>query len=253
MAEDVGHGASRVAQLEESALDRFREAAFRGVAVVVPVLVTLYVLNVAVGVATGLLEPLKAVLDAFEIASNVSEIIIDVVGIVAIVALTVLVGVVAEFNVGERVIEHFDEGIQRVPGVGAVYKSFRQMSDVMLESDADNFQSVKLVEFPHSDAYTLGFTTTDTPDPISSAAGYEEMQTLFLPLAPNPVMGGHLTHVPEDQVMDVDMTVEEGMRTIVTMGVAISAPEGEDGLSRERLEELTGQSVADSKTNGESS
>lgn len=47
------------------------------------------------------------------------------------------------------------------------------------------------------------------------------MQTLFVPLAPNPVMGGFLTHLPDERVHDVDLTVEEGVQSIVTSGAAI--------------------------------
>ncbi|MFC3476966.1 DUF502 domain-containing protein [Halobacterium litoreum] len=237
----------------ESMYDRIREATLTGVAVVVPILVTLYVLSVAVGVVTDLLDPLVVLLEELGVAPNASELIVDVVGVGVIFAVTVVVGFAASFQSGEQVLEYFDKALERIPGVGAVYKSFRQMSDVMLESDADNFQSVKLVEFPHQDAYTLGFSTTETPDPITTAAGHEDMQTLFLPLAPNPVMGGHLTHVPKDRVMDVDMTVEEGMRTVVTMGVAISGGGGDaDGLSQQRLEQLSGQDMAESKTREDS-
>jgi uncharacterized membrane protein len=46
------------------------------------------------------------------------------------------------------------------------------------------------------------------------------MVTMFLPMAPNPVTGGFLTHVPRSRVHDVDMTVEEGIRSILTSGVA---------------------------------
>jgi len=228
----------------ESAYDRVREAALTGVTVVVPLLVTLYVLSIAVGVVENLLDPLARVLASTNVAPNASEAIVDVAGVLVVVAITLLVGFVASFRSGERVLAYFDAVLERIPGVGAVYMSFRQMSDVMVESDADNFQSVKLVEFPHQDAYTLGFQTTETPSAVEDAAGHDEMLTLFLPLAPNPVMGGHLTHVPADRVMDVDMSVEEGMRAVVTMGVAVSDDGATDGLSRERLERLTGEEVA---------
>ncbi|WP_353634177.1 DUF502 domain-containing protein [Halobacterium sp. NMX12-1] len=235
----------RMQRAGESAYDRVREAALTGVTVVVPLLVTLYVLSIAVGVVDDLLEPLARVLASTNVAPNASETIVDLVGVLVVVALTLLVGFAASFRSGERVLAYFDAVLERVPGVGAVYKSFRQMSDVMVESDADNFQSVKLVEFPHQDAYTLGFQTTETPSAVADAAGHDEMLTLFLPLAPNPVMGGHLTHVPAERVMDVDMTVEEGMRAVVTMGVAVSSEDGAtDGLSRERLERLTGEEIA---------
>jgi hypothetical protein len=112
----------------------------------------------------------------------------------------------------------------------------------MLESDAQNFREVKLVEFPHEGAYTLGFVTTETPEALRRPAGHEEMLTLFLPLAPNPVMGGHLVHVPADRVRDVEMSVEEGVRTVVTSGVAVgdgATSAAGRGLSDRRLRELT--------------
>jgi uncharacterized membrane protein len=246
MLADDGQRGERVQQASRSVYDKLREALLTGVAVVVPILVTLYVLSVAVGVMGDLLEPLQLVLAELGLTPDASDLIVDIVGAAFILVLTVLVGLAATFQSGEQVLEYFDKALERIPGVGAVYKSFRQMSDVMLESDADNFQSVKLVEFPHQNAYTLGFSTVDTPEPIARAAGHEEMQTLFLPLAPNPVMGGHLTHIPKDRVEDVDMTVEEGMRAIVTMGVAISGGDGDStGLSQQRLEQLGGQDMVE--------
>ena len=243
---DPGPAEERVHDAGTSAYDRLREAALTGVAVVVPLLVTLYVLSVAAGVMMSLLDPLVIVLEELGLTANVSELLVDVFGVVAVVVLTLLVGFAASFRSGERFLEYFDAALERIPGVGAVYKSFRQMSDVMLESDADSFEEVVVVEFPKEDAYTLGFRTTATPEPIAEAAGREDMQTLFLPLAPNPVMGGFLAHVPGDQVHEVDMTVEEGIRAVVTTGVAVAdAHPDHEGLSRARLEQLTGQNVAE--------
>jgi uncharacterized membrane protein len=51
------------------------------------------------------------------------------------------------------------------------------------------------------------------------------MTTLYLPMAPNPVMGGHVIHVPIERVCDVDMSVEEGVQSIVTSGVAVDETE----------------------------
>lgn len=66
----------------------------------------------------------------------------------------------------------------------------------------------ELVEFPHEGAYTLGFVTTETPVRLSEAEDCTETLTPFLPLAPNPEMGGHLVRVPANKVTDVDVTVE---------------------------------------------
>jgi hypothetical protein len=64
------------------------------------------------------------------------------------------------------------------------------------------------------------------------------MQTLFLPMAPNPVMGGYVIHVSEERVIDVDMTVQEGIRSIVTSGVAIDDAD-DPALSAEEMERLS--------------
>ncbi|KPN32026.1 hypothetical protein SY89_02783 [Halolamina pelagica] len=154
---------------------------------------------------------------------------------------------------GERAVNYFDYFISQIPAVGGVYESFRQMSDVMLESDTQSFREVKLVEFPHEGAYTLGFVTTETPDTLAEPAGHPEMLTLFLPLAPNPVMGGHLVHMPADRVMDVDMTVEEGIRAIVTSGVAVEggSQTGTGGLSAAAMRDLAGAEYADQQFNPE--
>jgi hypothetical protein len=122
--------------------------------------------------------------------------------------------------------------------VGSVYQSFRQMSEVMLDSDAENFREVKLVEFPHEGVYALGFVTAETPPAVADAVGHGQMYTMFLPMAPNPVMGGHLLHVPASRVYEVDMTVEEGVQAVVTSGVAVGAGTDRGGLAPETLASL---------------
>jgi uncharacterized membrane protein len=90
----------------------------------------------------------------------------------------------------------------------------------MLDEGGENFQDIKLVECFEEDIYVLGFKTSDSPATIEESTGHEDMVSMFLPLAPNPVTGGLLTYVPESQIYDIDMTVEEGVRSILTSGVA---------------------------------
>lgn len=232
----VDHGQSDNATDEMPT--RVRDAILTGIAVVVPLLITVYVLTAAIDIFTQILEPLVVTLNRAGFTSGRSLLIVQTISVVLLAIFTVLVGFLATFQRGQKAITTFDILVERIPGLGGVYKSFRKMSDVLLESDTENFRSVVLVEFPHEGAYTLGFETTETPDEIEAAAHETGMRTLFLPLAPNPVMGGFLAHIPEERVRSVDMTVEEGMRTIVTTGVAITDEE-EQSLSSEELRRLT--------------
>lgn len=227
----------------DSVIDRLREAFLTGFAVMIPLLITLYVLTVAAGILVDVLAPVEQGLRQFQLAPDKANTLVRVMAVVLLLLVTLLVGLFATFRTGKVALKQFDMLVERIPGLGAVYKSFRQMGDVMLESETGNFQDVKLVEFPQDGAYTLGFETTETPAPIQDAAGREGMRTLFLPLAPNPVMGGFLAHLPEEQVLDVDMTVEEGIRAVVTTGVGVAqAPEDvQAGLTPAQMMNLNGQ------------
>jgi uncharacterized membrane protein len=238
---DGAQGLERTREAGRSLYQTLNESLVAGLAVLVPILVTLLVLNAATGYLFGTLDLLIVWLEQLGISPEASTLIVRATVVAVFVLLVLAVGFLTRFQYGETAIEYVDYVIQLVPGIGAVYKSFREMGDVMLESEAENFREVKLVEFPHEGSYTMGFLTTRTPGPLQTAAERNDMVTLFLPLAPNPVMGGHLVHVPEDRVMDVDMTVEEGIRTVVTSGVATATPEagGGGGLSERELKRMS--------------
>jgi len=232
-----------------------------GVAVILPLVVTLYILDVAFGFIASALNPFIKVLQwagliagvrqlgvvQFLLQTNiiVSEVqlVTDLIAVVILAGLVVVLGVVGRLRIGEALIGGIDRAIVAIPGVGTVYKSFRRLSDAMIESEMENFQEVKLVEFPRDGTYTIGFKTADAPNSVRVSAMEEEMETVFLPLAPNPVMGGFLAHIPTENVEDVDMTVEEGVRSIITSGIASGESVQETGGGRERILELAEKDV----------
>lgn len=219
-----------------TAIEYARDAFIGGLAVVVPFVVTVIVLATIVqyivtylGVVAGAAPNQEA-----------SPVMMGV-AVAVLIAVVFLVGFLTQFRYGETFIEYVDAMLAQVPGFGSIYDSFREMSDVMMESDQQSFRDVKLVEFPHEGAYTLGFLTAESAPSLKDAADEQGLVTLFLPLAPNPVMGGHLVHVPSERVMDVDMTVDEGVRTVVTSGVATGGMRDGAGssLSADELEALS--------------
>ncbi|SHH36253.1 DUF502 domain-containing protein [Halobaculum gomorrense] len=253
-------------ELTGSVVRAFRSAFVTGVAVVVPLLLSLIVLAVAGRYVYEYLDLFSTlVLDlspearyAFTLSgvrlSVTKEALIELLTPVVLASTILAVGLLINATrYGAIAVDYFDAAVAHVPGIGSVYESFRQMSDVMLNEDAQNFRDVKLVEFPHEGAYTLGFLTTETPEALREPTGHDRMQTLFLPLAPNPVMGGHLVHVPTDRVMDVEMTVEEGIRAVVTSGVAVADGADADGggLSEEQLRSLSRVEYADQQLDPE--
>ncbi|WP_435193880.1 DUF502 domain-containing protein [Natronomonas sp. EA1] len=205
-----------------------------GGAIMIPFAVTLIVVGVVLNFISNTLDPVIGALQAGPIGpDDVSPLQLKVLTVVVFVLFVFAVGFLAEFRDGtSRFGQAFDNVMAAIPGIGSVYTSFDEMSELLLDSDTDSFQEVKLVEYPSEGAYTVAFKTAETPSVIEEATG-GEMVTLFMPMAPNPVMGGFVIHISKERVVDVDLTVEQGIRSIVTSGVAI----GEDGAQHRGLTE----------------
>lgn len=206
---------------------RFQSTMVAGLAVSIPLIVTLIVLGFVIDFVSGTLEPAVTIFESV-IGTGVSDSTVKTVTFLLLVVGIFLVGMVTQRRPEDTTAEtSIDRMMARIPGLGSLYTSFNKMSQLLLESDTDSFRDVKLVELPDKKAYMLAFLTADTPEAVTEVTGHAEMETLFVPMAPNPVMGGHVISVDETRVYDVDMTVEEAIRSIVTSGVAMEEIGGE--------------------------
>ncbi|MFD1515058.1 DUF502 domain-containing protein [Halomarina rubra] len=213
-----------------------------GAALILPLLVSLLILAVLVDFVSTNLDPVVTMLARFfgfvEADTSVQKAYVKAVTVVTLVVATLFLGMVANRSpTNGRATQVFHDGLERIPGFGSIYTGFRQMSEVVVDSDVDSFQDVKLVEYPSEGSYTLAFVTADTPANVEQATGNDDMVTLFMPMAPNPVMGGFVLHVSRERVVDVDLTVEEGVRSIVTSGVTVSG-DGQPAVSPDRLQAM---------------
>lgn len=215
-----------------------RQSFVTGLAIIVPALVTIIVLAIAVDFIADVLAPLFRMSSMVAPGGAPSEPVLQIVTLLGIFGLILVVGFLAE-RTSTDASHRIEAFVESIPGVGSVYTSFREMSEIMLDSETQSFQDVKLVEYPREGSYTVAFLTAETDEIIERDTGHSDMVTLFMPMAPNPVMGGFVIHVSRDQVVDVDLTVEEGIRSIVTSGVAVGSSEAPAGLSEDELRELT--------------
>ncbi|MEF8852827.1 MAG: DUF502 domain-containing protein [Haloarculaceae archaeon] len=184
---------------------RLRSILITGVALTVPVIVTLIILQFVVNVILGAVSPVASfVTRTFGLADDVDPLVLELLAVATFLALVFVVGLVAELRQGDELERVFDTAMARIPGVGSVYTSFNEMTEMLLSNETQSFQEVKLVEFPVEGSYTLAFVTAESPPEIERATDYGDMRTLFLPMAPNPVMGGYVLHVSDERVYDVD-------------------------------------------------
>ena len=204
-----------------------------GIAVVIPLAVSAWVMLSLFDFVGGLLSPISAILSENGVESGTIVVIIQVLSVVLIAIVVLIIGTIAQQQVGENIIKTVDNYVTQIPGIGSVYQTTRQMSDLVLDPSEDGaqFREVKLVEFPAENAYTLAFlTSASPPESVTTAANRmigddaEAYQTVFLPMAPNPVMGGHLTHFPVSKPENVDRTLKQPVQYILTTEIAKPEP-----------------------------
>ena len=214
-----------------------------GTAIVVPVLVTAVVLLILVDLLSGLLDPLVIPIREALGTAGGEAVLPKVVAAAVLLATILVVGVIDESGVaGNRLKDGLDSTMAHIPGVGAIYGPLERISEMMLEGDTDNFQEVVLVEYPEDGSYSVAFKTAEPPDQVRTAVdGDDDMITVFMPMGPNPFMGGFIMYVEPEQVYDVDLTVEEGITSIVSFGVAVDHGTRAEGGSTQAIDHLERQ------------
>lgn len=199
-----------------------------GTAIVLPVLITAFVFILIIDLLSGLLNPLVIPIQA--ILGVTSPLVPQVIAAAVLILTILFVGAFTESRVGgDRLKLKLDNAMDSIPGIRSIYGPLDQISEMLLEGDTQNFQDVVLVEFPIKGSYSMAFQTSRPPDMIEEATQAEDMLTVFMPMGPNPFMGGFIMHLSEDKIYELDLSVEEGISSIVSFGVAVEIDEPPPG------------------------
>jgi len=146
------------------------------------------------------------------------------VGLVALVALVMGIGAIASNFIGRRLIHAGENLVTRVPLMGWVYRTTKQLFSTILE-ERSSFRKVVLVTYPRKGTYSVAFLTSDSPTSIENNLG-KGYVTVFLPTTPNPT-SGILLVVPADEVVPLDMTVDEGLKLVISAGALAKGKVGQ--------------------------
>jgi uncharacterized membrane protein len=145
------------------------------------------------------------------------------------VFLIALVGVLARYYIGKRIIAWFDTAMMNVPFLNKFYGAIKQVNEAFA-GNKNSFKTVVMVEFPSAGMYSVGFITSEQHAEVQQKTK-ERIVSVFVPTTPNPT-SGFLVLVPEDKVTRLDMSVSEGIKFIVSLGAI--APELPAELKREQ-------------------
>jgi uncharacterized membrane protein len=199
----------------------------RGLLIVLPTIITFWLLRILFGIISDNVTPL--VLQALSgigvtwIGDWHARFVVPLIGIVLTVLLVYLIGLLAANLVGQRVLGWVEGGILKVPFVKSIYGGARQLLDAFGSGGKGTFTRVVLVEYPRPGVWTVGFVTSETRAEMPAKDGAVSAVMVFFPTTPNPT-SGWLAVVPEREVLEIDLTIEEGVKLIVSGGIV--TPEG---------------------------
>lgn len=192
-----------------------RRYLFTGLIVLLPVVVTAFVL-------WRLFFALDDILGKF-VETYVGR-PVPGVGLVALVALVMGIGAIASNFVGRRLIGAGETLVTRVPLMGWIYRTTKQLFSVVLGERSTSFRKVVLVNYPKDGTYSIAFLTAESTGLVKGEEG-KNFVTVFLPTTPNPT-SGFLLVVPEEETIPLDMSVDEGLRLVISAG-ALAQNDGE--------------------------
>jgi uncharacterized membrane protein len=135
-------------------------------------------------------------------------------GIITLILFVLLIGMLSANIIGKQVVSYSESMMQRVPLVRGIYSMMKKMTETF--SMKQNFHGVGLVEYPRKGCYSIGFITGDVAGSSMGLGG--RLVTVFVPTTPNPT-AGFLLILPEAEVQVLDMSVEQGMKFIVSLGL----------------------------------
>jgi uncharacterized membrane protein len=133
-------------------------------------------------------------------------------------------GAIAANFFGARLIAIWESLLGRIPVVKSIYSSVKQVSDTLLSDSGNAFRKALLVEFPHEGSYSIAFLT-GTPADAVSAQLQEEHVSVYVPTTPNPT-SGYFVILPRSRVRELDMTVDEALKYVISMGVVAPRAHG---------------------------
>jgi uncharacterized membrane protein len=145
-------------------------------------------------------------------------------GFVVFFAILLLTGVVAANFFGQRLIVAWESILGRIPFVKSIYSSVKQVSDTLLSDKGYAFRKALLVEFPRPGSWTIAFLTGTPAAAVTPYLSGEHI-SVYVPTTPNPT-GGYFLMLPRAEVRELDMTVDEALKYIISMGVVAPRPHG---------------------------
>lgn len=191
-----------------------------GLLVLVPLVITLWVLNLLI---STLDQSLLLLPDSLS-PERLFGMRIPGLGVLLTLVVVLATGMLARNFIGERLLHIWESLLARIPVVKSIYSSVKQVSDTLLSPSGQAFRKALLVQFPREGSWTIAFLTGIPGGDVANHLQGEYV-SVYVPTTPNPT-GGYFVMMRKADVIELDMSVDDALKYIISMGVVVPGPRG---------------------------
>lgn len=189
-----------------------------GLLIWVPLVITGWVLSMIVSTLDQSLRLLPASVHP----ENLVGFAIPGAGAVLTLAMILLTGLLAANFIGQKLVVWWEKLLTSIPVVNSVYNSVKQVSDTLFSPNGNAFRKALLVRYPHQNSWAIAFLTGQPGGDVVNHLDRDYV-SIYVPTTPNPTSGFFLM-MPTKDVIELDMTVDEALKYIISMGVVAPPP-----------------------------
>jgi uncharacterized membrane protein len=226
-------------------LKHLRTKTFAGILVILPLGITFFILKFVFNTMDSILDPLIPDIN-ISLFHRVFQ--LPGVGIISFFFLLYLIGLITTNVLGRKLISWGDRLFTTIPVVKNIYLSSKQLTDAFSASRKGAFRQAVFVEFPQEGNYVLGFVTNELTD-----LERQTKVTVFVPTAFVPPQG-FLLFLPKEKILPSQLTIEEAIKTIMSVGIVtphnLSVPLSSPKSEKESVENFKGMKYLNPKIEG---
>ena len=224
--------------MPESRFATLRNAFFSGLLLLAPLVVTIWAFGKIIDMVGGTFRPIFFFFVPAWLRDRPSlGLVWDILATLLVMVLVTVFGYVSRYFLGKYFLSVGERAIQSIPGVNSVYNTVKQIVETFGGSNRNIFSKVVLVEFPRKGVHSIGFLTNKAQGE-AQAHTTAEVWTVFIPTSPNPT-SGFLVLFPRDEITELEMSVGDGMKMVISGGAVTPPWSKAQGVVRVRHPERT--------------
>ncbi|HIF19039.1 MAG TPA: DUF502 domain-containing protein [Gammaproteobacteria bacterium] len=196
-------------------MKKLRRIIIAGLLVWLPLGITVFIIKILIDLLsrTYLLIP-----EALR-PENLFGVTIPGFGIIMAFIILFGTGLVAANFLGKTLVETWEKFLEKIPLVRSIYAPLKTFAELVLSDQTQSFSKVLLIQYPRKGLYSLCFQTSKDVGEIQEKSGVDVV-CVFIPTTPNPT-SGYIILIPKDEVIELDMSVEDALKMIISLGVVV--------------------------------